>query len=369
MSLISNPESHPAIRFLLVHGHEEPRHDLRLTIARRYRVLECRLEDFARQDFGANLPVILDIPLDTPAQIEAMRMAVRLMPKPTPPICAVIDRFDRALMLRAHALGAEAVLHRPLGIMSVQNTLEGLLNRTRRQNWRAMQGPAGAGLSAGTDVLEDLFAFAIGGTRMTQYELYDRGDSVIGSLAETGLGSWVEAVKQHHSQTFRHSLLVTGVAVGFGQALSMRQDDLRRLALAGLVHDIGKALIPTEILEKPGNLNAEEQVIMRQHVVHGRDILARQGGFAPEMVEVVAHHHEMIDGTGYPNGLMGNSIKDLVRVLTISDIFAALIEERSYKSPMDNESAFAVLESMSGKLDPVLIRAFRSIALETKLAA
>lgn len=369
MTLLPSLQSRPDARFLLVHGHEAPRHDVRLTIARRYGLRECQLEDFARQDFAENLPVILDIPLDTPAQIEAMRMAVRLLPQPTPPICAIIDRFDRALILRAHALGAEAILHRPLGIMSVQHTLEGMLERTRRQSWRAQQTPAGAGLSAGTDVLEDLFSFALGGTHMTQYELYDRGDSVIDSLAETGLGGWIEAVKQHHSQTFRHSLLVTGVAVGFGQLLSMRQDDLRRLALAGLVHDIGKALIPTEILEKPGHLTSEEQVIMRQHVTHGRDILSRQGGFAPEMIEVVAHHHELLDGSGYPNGLAGDRIKDLVRVLTISDVFAALIEERAYKAPLDNGTALTILESMSGKLDPALLNAFRPIALETKLAA
>lgn len=354
---------------LLVHGHEVPNHDLRLAIGRRFELRECRLETLLQQDIDQNHPIIFDVPLDTPAQIEALRLAIRMLPRPVPPVCCVISRLDRALMLRAHALGAEAVLHRPLGLTSVQHTLERMMDRSRRAKWKTMEGPEGIGLSAGTDVLEDLFSFAQGGTRMTQYELYDRGDSVIESLSETGLGTWVEAVREHHSQTFRHSLLVTGIAVGFGQMLTMRQEDLRRLAIAGLLHDVGKAFIPAEILEKPGRLEGDEQVVMRQHVNHGRNILTQQGGFSPEMIDVVAHHHEMLDGSGYPNGLMGNNIKDLVRVLTISDIFAALIEERAYKTAMDNETAYSILESMKGKLDPDLLNAFRPIARETKLAA
>lgn len=356
-------------RFLLVHGHENPHHDLRLAIGRRYGMRECPLGALSREDFGAGLPIILDVPLDQPHEIEAMRTAIKALPAPAPPVCAVLDRLDRTLILRAHALGAEAVLTRPLGFSTVQRTLDKLLDRMRRARWQESATPAGLGLNAGSDVLEDLFAFAAGGMRMTQYELYDRGDTVIESLAETGLGNWIEAVKSHHSQTFRHSLLVTGIAVGFGQQLGMRQADLRRLALSGLLHDIGKALIPRELLEKPDKLSADEQAVMRQHVVFGRDILSRQGGFAPEMIEVVGNHHELLDGSGYPNGLMGDQIRDLVRIVTISDIFAALIEERSYKPVMDNAAALAILERMEGKLDPVLLSAFRPIALETRLAA
>lgn len=355
-------------RVLLVYGQEEPNSDIRQILAQRYRFAECPLAALPDFRWTTPLALVVDTPLDDEVAVRQVREAMRKVPRSCPGSAFVIGELVRSLMVRAHALGAEHIIPRPLVDSSVFTVIDGLLERARRQVWSA-GGPQATGLAAGTDVLEELFQFAISGSRLTQHELYDRGDTVIDTLAETGLGRWVEAVKAHHSQTFRHSLLVTGVAVGFGQHLGMRHDDLRRLAVGGLVHDIGKAAIPVGLLEKPTALTEEEMAIVRDHTTLGRDILKRQGGFAPEMIDVVAHHHELLDGSGYPDGLSGTKIKDLVRVVTISDIFAALIEQRAYKLPMPNEAAYAILSSMRGKLDMTLVEAFKPIALETKLAA
>lgn len=356
-------------RVLLVHGKEGPKSDIRRILALRYTFAECPLAALPDFPWTEPLAVIVDMPLDEEADVRQVREALRAVPKSCPGAAFVIERLTRSLMVRAHALGAECIIPRPLVDASVFAVVDALLERARRQAWSVGLGPQAAGLMAGTDVLEELFQFAISGSRLTQYELYDRGDTVIDTLAETGLGRWVEAVKAHHSQTFRHSLLVTGVAVGFGQHLGMRKDDLRRLAVSGLLHDIGKAAIPVDLLEKPTALTEDEMAIVRDHTTLGRDILMRQGWFAPEMIDVVAHHHEMLDGSGYPDGISGATIKDLVRIVTISDIFAALIEQRAYKLPMPNEAAYGILSSMRGKLDMSLVEAFKPIALETKLAA
>lgn len=356
-------------RVLLVHEANEPKSDIRQILAQRYRFAECPLAALPDFRWTEPLVIVVDAPLDAEDSVKRIRDAMRKVPKSCPGAAFVIETLARSTMVRAHALGAEHIIPRPLVEASVFVVIDGLLDRARRQTWSANLGQQAAGLTAGTDVLEELFQFAISGSRLTQHELYDRGDTVIDTLAETGLGRWVEAVKAHHSQTFRHSLLVTGVAVGFGQHLGMRKDDLRRLAVSGLVHDIGKAVIPVGLLEKPTALSEEEMAIVRDHTTLGRDILKRQGGFAPEMIDVVAHHHEMLDGSGYPDGLAGTKIKDLVRVVTISDIFAALIEQRAYKLPMPNEAAYGILSSMRGKLDMSLVEAFKPIALETKLAA
>ena len=101
---------------------------------------------------------------------------------------------------------------------------------------------------------------------------------------------------------------------------------------------------------------------MREHPRRGFDVLAAQGGFPPEMLDVVLHHHEFLDGSGYPNGLRGNQISDIVRLTTIVDIYAALVEKRAYRMQFTHAKAFAMMEKMGDKLDPHLLQAFRPIA-------
>ena len=101
---------------------------------------------------------------------------------------------------------------------------------------------------------------------------------------------------------------------------------------------------------------------MRQHPRRGYDALASQGGFPPEMLDVVLHHHEFLDGTGYPNGLNGNQISDIVRLTTIVDIYAALVEKRAYRLQFTHARAFAMMEEMGDKLDQHLLHAFRPVA-------
>jgi len=359
----------PSSRILLVHGHGAPRQDVRGLLGQRYRFRECSLAELPRWNWQEPLEILIDAPLSTPAEVTVIRQALAKIPRDGPGVAFIIEELSRAHIVRAHSLGGEGIVSRPVTAYALYATIDTLLNRSRIRRWSTDLGPVGVGLVAGNEALEQLFQFAAKGTRLTQRELFAHGDSVIDTLAETGLGKWVEAVKAHHSATFRHSLLVTGVAVGFGQHLQMRHEDLRRLAIGGLIHDIGKAAIPVEILEKPAALTAEEELIVREHTTLGRGILARQGGFSSELIDVVAHHHEMLDGSGYPDGLAGDAIKDLVRIVTISDIFAALIESRAYKLPLPNEEAYAYLLSREGKLDMQLVKAFQPIAFKTKLAA
>jgi HD-GYP domain-containing protein (c-di-GMP phosphodiesterase class II) len=101
---------------------------------------------------------------------------------------------------------------------------------------------------------------------------------------------------------------------------------------------------------------------IRQHPRRGYDALAAQGGFPAEMLDVVLHHHELLDGSGYPNSLSGNQISDIVRLTTIVDIYAALVEKRAYRLPFTHARAFALMEGMGGKLDQQLLQAFRPVA-------
>src|SRR4029453_19021291 len=112
------------------------------------------------------------------------------------------------------------------------------------------------------------------------------------------------------------------------------------VGIAATLHDVGKAGIPLEILDKPGALDDGEMALMQGHAVLGYDALCGVKGISAEVLDAVRHHHEFLDGTGYPDRLRGAEIGDLVRVLTIADIFAALIEARAYRPPMARAKAY-----------------------------
>jgi HD-GYP domain-containing protein (c-di-GMP phosphodiesterase class II) len=131
-----------------------------------------------------------------------------------------------------------------------------------------------------------------------------------------------------------------------------------------MFHDIGKAKIPLAVLDKPGRLDDRERALIETHPAAGYDVLSGTAGISPEILDAVRHHHEYLDGSGYPDGLCAGSISDIVRILTISDIFAALIEHRTYKPDMPREKAYAILLDMKGKLEMPLVHAFKEVALK-----
>jgi putative nucleotidyltransferase with HDIG domain len=184
---------------------------------------------------------------------------------------------------------------------------------------------------------------------------------ILEALDVWGIGPWMETVRRHHGGTYRHSLLVTGFAVAFAQKLKMRPKDQQRIAHAALLHDVGKSFIPTDILDKPGKLTDHEMEQIRQHPRYGYDLLTQQGGFPIEILDCVLHHHELLDGSGYPDRLRAGQIADLVRVITIADIFSALVEDRPYRQSLPPMNALGIMQDMGNKLDGDLLNAFRPV--------
>lgn len=186
------------------------------------------------------------------------------------------------------------------------------------------------------------------------------------SVTEESFSDWLAAIKDHHDYTYRHCMFVCGAIVHFGDTIGVKGDDLNLLSLGGMLHDIGKARVPLQILDKPGRLTPEEQGTMRYHPSHSRDIMATLEGLDPRAVAMAVHHHEKLDGSGYPDGLKDAQIDDLVRLTSIADVFSALIDERSYKPAMSYEAAFAKMESMAGHLDLEMLARFKEFAMATR---
>jgi HD-GYP domain-containing protein (c-di-GMP phosphodiesterase class II) len=142
------------------------------------------------------------------------------------------------------------------------------------------------------------------------------------------------------------------MSVRVGEHLGLGSDSVRRLAIAGLVHDIGKLQLPWEILNKPGRLTDEEFALIRRHPALGASLLEHLGGFAEE-VPIVACHHERWDGGGYPAGTAGEAIPLEARVLSVCDVYDALTSDRPYRAAWDHERALALLrEERGAAFDP-----------------
>ncbi|MGH6767938.1 MAG: HD-GYP domain-containing protein [Xanthobacteraceae bacterium] len=261
---------------------------------------------------------------------------------------------------QAFALGATEVVPRPIDTKAL---LKSLMSDVAAL---ADKGPKFAeqgfvGVAAAQNGLEAVFASACLGEMLDGEAINSAGAAAASEIESKGFSSWIEVVRNHHSQTYQHCLLVTGTAIAFAQHLRLSRNDRSRLAVAGMLHDLGKARIPLSILEKPGPLDQEELAIMRRHPEYGLEVLKSSPSIEPAMIDMVVHHHEYLDGTGYPDGLEGQEISDLTRLITISDIFAALIEKRSYKPPLPNSKAYEILLDMDPKLDKDLVREFRFV--------
>jgi putative nucleotidyltransferase with HDIG domain len=267
------------------------------------------------------------------------------------------DEGEPVQEMRAVAIGASEIIRRPIDPRALLTMLWGDVTSLA-------DDPSGARVQhlPGVDTLRSIFSSACLGAPLDPTAIHSASDALIGQVEEQGLAAWIETVRMHHSQTYQHCLIVTGLAVAFGQKIGVSAADRQRLSLAGMLHDIGKARIPVAILEKPGPLDADEMIMMRKHPEFGRDALETVSTLPKEMLDVVVHHHEYIDGSGYPHGLLGSEISDLIRVVTIADVFGALIERRSYKPPLRGDAAYQILLDMGPKLDQDLVRAFKSVA-------
>lgn len=195
--------------------------------------------------------------------------------------------------------------------------------------------------------------------------LLDQGaERLVASMRRTGIRQWLDFVRRHDDLTYQHCLLVAGLVAGFAGRLGIAPAGQKMLAQAALVHDIGKASIPRHILHKTAALTVPEMALIKRHPADGHALLAGQRGIDPRVLAVVRHHHEYLDGSGYPDRLCAAQIPDFVRLTTVCDIYAALIERRAYKAPIAPVQAHAMLVEMGCKLDQGLVIAFGKLVAD-----
>jgi HD-GYP domain-containing protein (c-di-GMP phosphodiesterase class II) len=165
-------------------------------------------------------------------------------------------------------------------------------------------------------------------------------------------------LKTKDEYTYMHSVAVCALMVALARQLGQSDDACRAAGLAGLLHDMGKALIPPAVLNKPDKLTDDEFAIVKTHPARGHQLLVEGKGAPPEALDVCLHHHERIDGKGYPQGLDDQALSLLARMGAVCDVYDAVTSNRPYKAGWDPAESVARMASWAGHFDPKVFNAF-----------
>jgi HD-GYP domain-containing protein (c-di-GMP phosphodiesterase class II) len=159
--------------------------------------------------------------------------------------------------------------------------------------------------------------------------------------------------------TYMHSVAVCAMMVGLAKQLSLDEEQTRLAGMAGLLHDLGKALMPMDVLNKPGKLTEAEFKVIKTHPVEGHRMLLKGHDVDPSVLDVCLHHHEKMDGSGYPKGLKGDQISLFAKMGAVCDVYDAITSNRPYKSGWDPaESLRKMAEWTNGHFDPKIFQGF-----------
>ncbi len=166
-------------------------------------------------------------------------------------------------------------------------------------------------------------------------------------------------LKTQDDYTFMHSVAVCGLMIALARQLGLAQQQIREAGMAGLIHDLGKAMVPLEILNKPGKLTDEEFTRIKEHPRYGYEMLVEGAGVGEVSLDVCLHHHEKVDGSGYPDRLSGETISLFAKMGAVCDVYDAITSDRPYKAGWDPAVSIRKMNEWSkGHFDPRVFQAF-----------
>jgi len=165
-------------------------------------------------------------------------------------------------------------------------------------------------------------------------------------------------LKNADDYTYMHSVAVCAMMVALARQLRLDDEQTRAAGLAGLMHDLGKAAMPMEVLNKPGKLTDAEFAIIKTHPETGYAMLLTDPAVIPMVLDVCLHHHEKIDGSGYPKGLLGHEISLFAKMGAVCDVYDAITSNRPYKSGWDPAESLRKMAEWKGHFDPKVFQAF-----------
>ncbi len=309
--------------------------------------------------------IVVDINLRSAESVQRVRNKLRAEAyREMPRLFVLADALHHGSM-QAWALGATDTISRPFdaGAHPAAHPLR--ISRTADVFDATDRGQTlNIGVAAAHTVMVKIFEKLPAGVPLSSKTSCEAENKILKAIKHSSLREWLTTVGCHHADSYpplpvRHRLC-GGFRAASRHARGRPAPADARRAAARCRQGLHSGRDPRQAGPADGRGNERRSASIRGWAMMR---WPAQGGFPPEMLDVVLHHHEFLDGTGYPDGLSGNQISDIVRLTTIVDIHAALVEKRAYRLPFTHAKAFAIMEQMGGKLDQHLLQAFRPVAM------
>ncbi|RED38742.1 HD domain-containing protein [Rhodopseudomonas thermotolerans] len=363
-ALARQPASNPATRrrLLLASDRRDRSVDIAgilSSVAEVETVPTAHLPDAPARDLSG---IVVDINLRSADSVQLVRR--KLLGgayQPMPRLFVLADELHHGSM-QAWALGATDTIARPFDPRDLLQRVRSAFPDPSEDTATARAEALSDGVTAAHKVLVKMFE-RLHGKPLTFQDVMQAEGPILKAIRRSSLREWLATVGRHHDESYRLCLFATGFAVAFAQHLGMREEDQRRLTRAALLYDVGKAYVDVSALDNLDNLIGDTLRKYREHPRLGYEALVAEGSFPRETLDVVLHHHELLDGSGYPDGLHGDQVADIVRITTIVDIFASLVAPRKNHTPKTPLQAFIAMENMGDKIDQRLLQAFRPVAM------
>jgi len=281
------------------------------------------------------------------------------------PVIYVIDKDMFQITDAAKAAGADAHLVKPYRRSALINAISSQVNATIEREWEELPEVPRKALKGTVEVFNNIADVISTGEPIVFGAMKDACAPLVDAINNNDFKSILNGVKNHDNYTYAHSMRVATMLSLFGHAAGLKKEEQLILASGGLLHDVGKMLIPHNILNKPGKLDEAEFAIMKTHVPETVKYLRANGDIPKAVIVIAEQHHEKLDGTGYPHGRNGSELNDLARMAAIVDVFSALTDRRVYKPPMEPETALGIMTNeMSTHLDQHFLKMFRTMLFD-----
>jgi len=247
------------------------------------------------------------------------------------------------------------VVPAPTGVQSTAGTPAAVPRKSMADE---LQNAANV-LKRSKSAVNSLFAEARMGNAVNTSECKPLVDDIVNSV-DSNADALISLcrLKLADEYTYMHSVSVCALMVSLGRQLGLDDNMCRDAGMAGLLHDLGKAAMPQDILNKPDKLTDEEFTIIKSHPVRGHEMLLEAGVDNDRVLDVARHHHERIDGKGYPDKLAADNISLIARMSAVCDVYDAITSNRPYKAGWDPAESIAKMASWQGHFDPVVLQTF-----------
>ncbi len=281
------------------------------------------------------------------------------------PTIYIADNEDFRTVDQLRDAGIREKLVQPYAPQTLLSLLSRQINGRVEQGWQALPGSQRKALESSLQAFNRIVEDLTRGKPLPFADVSKSCQAVVEAVQNHELGGLLDQIRRHDNVTYVHSLRFASMMSLFGSAIGLPEDQQLVLAIGGMLANVGMMTVPRPVLHKAGALSPQEWEAVRNHVQVAERILSTCDDIPKGVGLIVSHHHERLDGSGYPRGLTGKDLNQLSRMAGIIDVFCALTDHRPHKPSLSPAAALALMtEEMSAQLDVGLLAKFQAIMLE-----